>query len=285
MSSIFAKKTSANFAATVGITLIVSAAATPAFAVDQIIGYVYNNNSYTQTSNSAPTTPFGYFFSIGAFFATPGDYSSATATYPGPASPQSLPYASSTEFNYSSPYFSSSADLQAAYPFGTYSITATGPAGTSSSTIEYNNNYFTTAIPYIQNYSSLNGLNTRQGFTVLYPSFTPDPAVTEGFTFFTIYDATTGVAVYSDEFQSPNSTSAFIAANTLSPGVTYDFELDYSDRLNGPNYVQGFDVRTDGSFSTAAVPEPSTWALMLLGVAALGCASRRQSKSELSSAA
>jgi hypothetical protein len=45
----------------------------------------------------------------------------------------------------------------------------------------------------------------------------------------------------------------------LAPSHTYDFELDFSDRLNGPLVgnaftTQGFDLRTDGSFTTAPAP-------------------------------
>ena len=39
-----------------------------------------------------------------------------------------------------------------------------------------------------------------------------------------------------------------------------------------------FDVRTDGSFTTA-VPEPSTWAMALAGLAGLGFAARRRATS------
>ena len=52
--------------------------------------------------------------------------------------------------------------------------------------------------------------------------------------------------------------------------------MDFSDRLNGYNYgsgsftVQGFDRRTDGSFTTGETPLPSTWFLMLSGIAGLG---------------
>jgi hypothetical protein len=110
---------------------------------------------------------------------------------------------------------------------------------------------------------------------------------TEGFTFFTIYDATTGTQVYGNELQNPSSTTSLILANTLSPNTKYNFELDFSNRLdivdsaNGNFTTQGFDLRTDGSFTTGftpAVPEPSTWAMMILGFAGVGFMEYRRSR-------
>jgi hypothetical protein len=72
--------------------------------------------------------------------------------------------------------------------------------------------------------------------------------VTEGFTFLTIYDASTDAVVFSDQFLDPSSTDALILAGTLLPDTTYDYELDFSDRLNGYDRkhetftVQGFDL-------------------------------------------
>ena len=77
-----------------------------------------------------------------------------------------------------------------------------------------------------------------------------------------------------------------IPGDVLSPSTKYSFELDFSDRLNGAYdpignsfSEQGFDLRTDGSFTTrASVPEPSTWAMMLLGFAGLGYSGYRRAK-------
>src|SRR6516165_8817667 len=221
-------------------TIVLSAligSADPASA-DPITAFIFNNTAYEQTSSSAPTTPAFYFFNIGAT-QTAGDFNSASATYPGPGSPQSLPLMNPTEFNFGSPRITSSGALRAAYPFGTYSFTST--------------------IPYLTNYGALNGLNPAATFTFSFPAFTPNPSVTQGFTFLTIYDATSGQIVTGDEFQPPSTTSFTIPANTLAPSHTYDFELDFSDRLNGPFVgnaftAQGFDLRTDGLFTTAPAP-------------------------------
>jgi hypothetical protein len=260
--------------------------ATSAVAADPTAGNIYDNASYDQTSNSQPSAAVGYFFDIGTFFGVPGDYTSATATYPGPSSPLSLPAVSTTEFNYGSSLYSTLAGLHADFPFGTYTIAATGPAGTSTTTIDYKADDFDSAVPYLTNFSSLAGLNPLHSFTVDFNSFTPNPSVSEGFTFFTVYNFNTGVPVYSQGFLSPSATSVVIPGDVLSPGTKYSFELDFSDRLNGAydpignSFSEpGFDLRTDGSFTTrASVPEPSTWAMMLLGFAGLGFVGYRRAQ-------
>src|SRR5579875_3028059 len=91
---------------------------------DTITGFIYNNTSFSQTSNAPPVSPAGYFFAIGASFENPGDFTSGSASYPGPGSPQNLPAYGPTELNFNSPFYGSLADLHSDYPFGTYSITA-----------------------------------------------------------------------------------------------------------------------------------------------------------------
>ncbi len=63
---------------------------------------------------------------------------------------------------------------------------------------------------------------------------------------------------------------------TLGPG-TYDLSLFYVDRLQVAA-ARDFSVSGAGVTLNAAVPEPSTWAMMILGVGAIGFALRRQRK-------
>lgn len=233
-------------------------------------GNVYNNTLYQQTSN-APGALTAYWFAIGANAANGGVYDTATATYPGPGSPLDLPAApgtantSNASFTYSTSLYSSEADLHSDFPYGTYTIAASGASGSVQTNIDYAADYFAATVPYLTNFDELNGMNPSVGLSVNFPAYTPDSHATEGFIFFTVFDSG-GNAVVSNGFLDSSSTSAPIPANSLLPNTDYTFELDYSDRIDGQDPInnqyteQGFDLRDDGAFTTGSVPSPSTGA-------------------------
>lgn len=236
---------------------------------------LFDNTTYQQTSGAAPSTASSYFFNIGGNMQNASDFTSASASFPG-TSNLNLPI-NGTNFGYGSSAFASLAALHAAFPFGAYTVTATnsGTSATQMGVMNYAADYFTSAIPALTatTYNGLNGMNPSATFPVAFNSFTPNASVSQGLTFFTIYDGTTGNIVFTDGFLPPTTTGVTVPANTLLPNKTYLFELDFSDRLNGRDSVnqvfteQGFDVRTDGSFTTgAAAPEPGSALLMSVGV-------------------
>lgn len=249
---------------------------------DTITGEINANTTYVQTASSAPTSPSYYWFNVAADFSTLGDFTSGTATYPGPGSPQALSpnnYAPFPAVDYTSGFYGSLADLHADYPFGTYSITATGPAGTQTANVPYTADHFTSDIPYVTNFGDLGGLDPSQAFTFYFPAFTPDPAASEAYTFLTIYDAATSVAAYSWNFLSPTTTSVTLPAGALLSNTGYFFDLIYENRIVGTDAANGtftaqlFDVRTDGDFttgSTVAVPEPAALGVFAFGAMLIG---------------
>jgi hypothetical protein len=76
-------------------------------------------------------------------------------------------------------------------------------------------------------------------------------------------------------------TQSGVFTGILIAGQTYTIGLNGNPNIstNGPLDISGY---MDGSFSwtiTGGVPEPSTWAMLMLGFAGLGFAGFRQSKS------
>jgi hypothetical protein len=237
----------------------------------------FKNLTNEQTGPTTVTST-GAFFNALADFTNPGDYSSASLTVNG-GTPQDLPLSSPTGFGIG-PSFPDQASMDAAYPFGTYVIALTGGAQPAiSETITYSADAYTSDTPQLAaaSFNALQGLSTAlSSLTLNFNSFTPSDLTTTPFTFFSIGNSSQGC-----DFLSPSATSCTIDPQALSPNTTYSWELDFSDRVettvDGVLTFTDFDVRTDGSFTTAtATPEPSTWAMMLLGFVGIGYLGRRR---------
>jgi hypothetical protein len=248
-----------------------SVGAAPASAALSLVA-IFNNVDYQQTSTAAPTTSSSSFFTLGGNFQNAGDFDSASASYPGPASqPMAI---SGTGFGFESSLFGTQALLHAAYPFGNYSQTASNSVTKTSQTgvINYTVDRFAASIPALTpgTYNAIQNYNPSTALTAFFNSYTANPGVSanNSFIFFTIFDNSTFNTVYSDGFLSNTATNVTIPANTLLPNRAYGLEIDFSGRLNGTDAVnnvptlQGFDVRTDINFTTVA-PEPATLAAMM----------------------
>jgi len=231
---------------------------------------------YTQTDPSTVSLD-GYFFSSRAFMTTPSDFDGGTLTYPGAGSPgtysvvadPSQPY-----LNYQTGYYPDLASLNADYPTGAYTISATNSSTSSSQTtsITYSIDAYpqTTPILTAASYSALQNLDPSSAATIDFNSFTPDPNASEALLFLFVVDASNDT-VYQQDDLPDSTTSLTIPAGTLSPGTDYTFRLVFSDRIDGTGTdgtpdQQIFDQGTDGSIVT--VPEPAALAGGMLAVAA-----------------
>ncbi|HEY3624046.1 MAG TPA: hypothetical protein VGL12_16940 [Roseiarcus sp.] len=90
------------------------------------------------------------------------------------------------------------------------------------------------------------------------------------------------MTVFSSSFLPSDTTSVTIPGGTLSAGQTYSFDLNFDDRITGNDQgiptTQFYDTHTSGSLSIAAgaVPELSTWAMLLMGFIGLSVMIRRR---------
>jgi hypothetical protein len=255
----------------VAVALVLFQAAPPLRA-ELVLIDMFQNLTYAQTSGGVAFNDT--FLNLEAHTVNPGDFTGVSVSYPGPNSPDTLTLESPTEFG-EGPSFPNQAAMDAAYPMGTYLFTASGGAvGFEQASLDYTVDAFTSDIPALTtaSFNALQGMNPGQAFTFDFNSFTPNSNASLGETFLTVFGST-----FSTGGLSPTATSATMAGGTLLPNTTYEYELDFSDRINGTDPINGvptligFDVRTDGFFTTT--PEPAM--MIPLGVGLLGIAALR----------
>ncbi len=251
-----------------------------------------NNAAYTQTGAAQPAAGSALFFFAGQInMQNPGDFSAGNVATPNgqPTNGTNnglnpdMTLLTSTVFQYESPILSASA-YNTEFPNGIYTYTATDTPN-QVVTVNQTGTAYATSIPYLTDFTGLQGLNPATPFTVTWDSFTgalggtcAGSATTCSFVFFDIFRNSDASLVFGADFQSSSSTSVTIPANTLSPLTSYSFQLIFSNRQIG-SYSSGTaafapeflsDVRTLGDFRTGAataVPEPSSITLALIGLA------------------
>jgi hypothetical protein len=264
-----------------------TALAMPAQAQQLADAYTFKNLAYSQSGPSGSVIiPTGTFFNAGADLQNPGDFDSVTVTYPGSGGPQALPQIGPTSFGIG-PSFPNQAAMDAAFPFGAYIITATnsGTLATDTETLNYTADAYAGNIPALTgaSYDALQGLHTSSpSLTLNFNTQDANPLATSSFTFLTIFNSP-----LSCDFLAASATSCTVDPQDLLPGTTYTYELDFSNRIetSASGVLDGvdFEVRTDGTFTTA-IPEPSTWAMMWLGLGGLGAALRLRRRNLMSMA-
>ncbi len=248
------------------------------------------DQSFLQTSDSAFST-INAFFSARVFYTDSGDYTApGTLTIPGGGA-NTRPLAdqgySVPELGFQDTFTGPTplADAQAVYQTGTYTFDL--PAGSQPEAIvsqSYAGDAFPN-VPLVTNLSTLQNLNAADSVTFDFEPMVVSPNATPGdnYIFFYIYNASTNALVYSDLGLDPTTADITVGGNVLAPGTSYYFNLVYDDRIvdtSDPSITktQFYDIGTTGFFATEAgvVPEPSTWAMLIVGFGGMGLLMRRR---------
>jgi hypothetical protein len=196
----------------------------------------FKTANYIQTSNVQPLTSH-YYGDVDVIFDNPLDLTGGTVTSSSSFSPMHLSKSSPT--------------------FANYEMTFTFLAG-----LDVN---FPNSSSY--SYNILGGLLGNQS-----ASLTPPPS--------DLFP--TAGQIQFERLGDNTLNSVLISAHTLAPGTTYDLDLVYDNRIDaaGAGFTNAtseiaFDTRTDITFTTSAVPEPSTAALLVIGCVVALIARRR----------
>jgi hypothetical protein len=238
---------------------------------------MFRSEFLTQTGDGNSLTTQGFRFDSHLFSTGDNDYSAVQLTVPGSATPLDMSQTDPKTFAYGSSLFATQGLLDAAFPTGTYQFNASGPSGSSSTSFAYTTDAYPQSLPFLTGttFSDLQGMNPAAPFTFQFSPFITGSGASASFLFLSIFDRTTNALVFNQAFLPATTTSLEVPANTLPPDHSYTYELIFSDRVTipkGPNAVFdtqfGFDLRTQGNFRAAAVPEPS--ALLLLAQAGVG---------------
>jgi hypothetical protein len=169
-------------------------------------------------------------------------------------------------FGLGSNVYSTAAELRESFPFGRYAITVADSATGASETcvIDYSADFFTKDIPALEaaTFERLQGMNSAREFVFRFNSWSPVEGVADAITYFNIFDPETDDVVFDGGILKTSATTSLpLPAGTLSPERSYRYELDFSARVLGYDgdgrviSMQGFDLRTQGSFTTGILSQ------------------------------
>jgi hypothetical protein len=248
------------------------------------------NLEYLQADNAGTTFPVGgaanAFFFARTFYSS-GDFDGGSVSFGAttlPFNSQSMDCCGSTGGQYQTDLITKS-QMDAMFPTGTlYTLEVTDSTHTNPTTDVHINLpadlYDATPIPTFDSasFDALNSLTPGQGLTIGTGTFTPDANATGGQSFLSIFDLTGNTAVFSD-FGLNTRSSWTIGSGIFQAGHQYEAQLIFDNFVSSsdgsvPTTARS-DLRTDVIFQLkAAVPEPATWAMMLVGFGGLGAVLR-----------
>jgi hypothetical protein len=170
-------------------------------------------------------------------------------------------------------------------PFGTFTANLSNSVTleTASATLSYTADHYPNLAPKVSNYAALQHFDpTKDNAIILTSGFISPADATDASETFFIFDEATDLRLL--QYSLPAGATVFdVPANTASLGehIGYYFEsdIDYDTMVNGVLDVNVYRDITTGEINAATVvgvPEPATWAMLLLGVAGVGAVLRRR---------
>lgn len=254
---------------------------------------LYFNQVYNQTTAAQPAANPAYYYVGGRLYMeNAGQFTAGNLTLPGGVQPTNgtnnganpdMALVNPTTFLYETPGLTQS-EYTAEFPAGTYTYTGTDTPDQSVAVNYSGTASYTTTVPYFTNFTGLQGMNAGVPFTIMFNPFAGaspgtcngnnDGTQTCAFVFLDIFEQGSGNDVFSQAFLPSSTTAVTIPANTLLPNTQYAVYVDFSNRAL-MTYASGsadfpaefgFDTHTNASFTTAAVPEPSTAMLTVAGL-------------------
>lgn len=170
--------------------------------------------------------------------------------------------------------------------FGTFTANLSNSAtsATGSANLVYLADHYPNVAPEVSNYAALQHFDpTKDNSIILKSGFTTPGSETSAETIFFIFDETTSARLLQYS-ASPGTTVFDVPAFTATPsekiGYYFESDIDYNVAAGGVSDVNIYRDITTGEINAAvsSVPEPSAWAMMLVGVGGLGAAMRLRRK-------
>lgn len=218
---------------------------------DRVLSYSVSKAwYYKQTSDAAPVFETGE--DGGSMFTAmvegPLDLTTASIKVPGAASPtplEVLPFSMTTNKTayFVASFTNNATELNTAYPYGTYTVSANGTGSAGSVNISFPDDG-KPIMPQINNFTAAQSVNPDADFTLLFNGI-PSPKTNDWISF-NIFDGTNTVFQLPDECDTVvltnTATSVVIPKGTLKAGVVYLATLSYHHLAgSGPVLYTGGD--------------------------------------------
>ena len=247
-------------------TRLLFAAASAAFALtpasDAAITFfdIFYTASYTQSTQSPPTTPDLYYFATRVISDTPSDLSGAKLSVP-PASVLYTLFPVAPGSFLAVRNYAGEAAMDAAFPAGTYNFSISGGTlGNASDSIQrVGPLFFSSEIPAFDGATMdrFAAFPADQDVSVDFGGFSPPAGTNVGTIFLTVFDSNN--AVVFNTFDNASAMSFTIPAGTLQPAASYRATLYYSARIETANAgfgsatsIIGCDRATSATIATRA---------------------------------